>query len=1245
MLRLEKLEIYGFKSFPDRTTLLFGEGITAVVGPNGCGKSNIVDAISWALGEQSAKSLRGSRMEDVIFNGARDRKPMGMAEVLLTLVATQDITSREKEEDESRCEEALQKAKRADMEARAAVEGTTNEPQRSAAGRHKRPKIVLSAGERITIGRRIYRTGDSEYLINGRPCLLRDIQDLFAGTGLGGAHYAILEQGRIEQILSSKPLDRRAIIEEAAGITKFKSRKRAAELKLESAKQNLSRINDIIGEVERQLNGLKRQAAKAERYRRLCDEMRSLMKVIFAADYHRLSQAAEWLQRELQEAQSSERELESLLSERELEHRAASARARAAEDRLIALKERAAALELEADRARNRRQFHQEQISQLRDRVQQLELEQKSLSERLELIESERERRAQELACLEEEVATGQASLLEREAEYQNSLQKLQQMEASIEHLRQKMVTEIARLERLRNMESSLRESLGKLELRGEGLKAELARAEARLEEAERECARIEAEIKSGCDHLEEIQNHMAALSTELSAQRERKAELERALGTIGAELAQRRYRLASLEELALKRAYHSETTREMLSPERAQRINALGALSDFVNVEPQYERLVESLFERELECILVPTIDDALAGMELIKSEGLGRGAFLVVGLHGAEGKEELIAARPPEDGAAPVRFQLARLRAVDLLGLRPEIKAAFERAFPEKSFAAVVPDIEAALQLSIENSALIYVAMSGEQVVGGRVIISAAPTSKNAASVLGLKRQMATLRAEIQQLSASEEELARDLARAEEQLGQIEGEVANLDANLRESEKSIAALRSRLEGLIGDLERARQHVSVVEAEIELNRAEQRELRSRLEVTRGEVSSAESSLSATKRALEEQTETISKMRSAIEENSHQLASARANLAARAERLKAALYEARRLELAAEELRSRAGQNAASISQLRDRMQQLMGSLREGEGASGELAAEGERLSEQIESAAKELTASRQQADQLDAQLQDLRHRLASARERRSELEIERARLESEAEHLARACFSELAMRLEEVVAGAEQQAPNLDQARSRLDHLRGKLADMGPVNMMALEELQQTEARYKFLSEQRSDILESIRMTEEALSEINRRSRERFRHAFAHINDNFQRMFAELFGGGRAQMVLVDEEDLLDAGVDLIVQPPGKRLQNVLLLSGGEKAMAAIALLLAIFQYKPSPFCVLDEVDAPLDEVNVARFAEKISQMSRQTQFLVITHNKGTMEAAQTLYGVTMEEPGVSKLASVKLE
>jgi len=1428
MFRLEKLEISGFKSFADRTSLVFGEGITGVVGPNGCGKSNIAEAISWVLGEQSAKNLRGGKMEDVIFNGTRDRKPTGMAEVLLTLVAIEDIardTEDSGKDDEQEYEQALTSAEHAADAARAlieepALEETANgdqqtqpaesaessEPQKATAdeivdqsasvtssdslaqlevtqtdqaetqetpkrAEHKRARhprkrrvIAISAGERVTVGRRLYRTGDSDYLMNGRACLLRDIQDLFAGTGLGGAHYAIIEQGRIGQILSSKPLDRRALIEEAAGITKFKSRKRATELKLESAKQNLTRLNDIISEIERQVNSLKRQAQKARRYRRLREEMRSLLKIIFTADYYRLNESIERIGREMDEAQRNQATLDVRLAELEAEHRAASAEARAAEDELAELRQRAAAVELEADRARTRRAFDEQQIGELTTRIEEINRDQQKLDERLELLAAESERRGASLTTLEAEVAAEQAELLAREGDYQEELGALRTAESEIEQLRQRMLSEIGVTERLRNLSSSLEDSLRRLDLKQTSLGAELDRASIRRSEASIEFERVGGEVEGDARRIAELGERIAEHSRTLEQMRDVASSLRGELEDIHQRRDSAAHRLTSLEDLDAHHAYYSDAVQHVLSREQAARINALGTLADFVEVEPQYERLIESLFARELQSVLVPTIDDALAGVEFIKQEGLGRGAFLVVGLHGGEDDSEdrssegeaqvdephneierwLVASENerqqllvpeeyvPENRQLPAadltmldaiviqlhpesgpqmnpelderaarmfdadeashasRFQLDVLRAIDLLGIRPEIKSVVERAFPEKCSAAVVPDIEAALHLSIENASMIYVTYDGEQVAGGRLIQTGAQAGQKGTSLLGIKREIKQLREQTTTVTGEEQLASEKLADAEQRLRVIEGETLSLDQALREHEKSAAARNSNLAGLERDLERAEQHVRVVHSELEQSATERTELETRIAGLTSELAAAEASRVEVQQSLDEAGTRFIAMRARVEELSQQLSAVRASVAARAERLQAARADLRRIEAEAEELRSRINRNKLELYESHNRVDALTASLEEGASAAMRFEVERASLAELIDAGSTRLTLSRTRTDELEKTLGEVRQATAAAHDHRGHIEVERARIESEAEHLTRSCFSELAMSIEDVVtsvelagtqesevrtqspedeiaeeqrsSGAEEIAPQpldtsaplpvpadyasgVDAARARHDELRGKLDDMGPVNMMALEELEEADQRFQFLTEQRRDILDSIKTTEEALTEIKRRSRERFRHAFFHINENFQRMFVELFGGGRGEMMLIDEEDVLESGIDLIAQPPGKRLQNVLLLSGGEKAMAAIALVLAIFQYRPSPFCILDEVDAPLDEVNVGRFSEKIIEMSRDTQFLMITHNKRSMEAARALYGITMEEPGVSKLVSVKFE
>jgi chromosome segregation protein len=1400
MFRLEKLEITGFKSFADRTTLVFGEGITGVVGPNGCGKSNIAEAISWVLGEQSAKNLRGGKMEDVIFNGTRDRRPTGLAEVLLTMVAIDDIASRDLDEaenaDEQEFDQALTNAQRAAESARSLVdelappdeqtpapsEGQVSEGQaqplahtddvvvagpnpptqtvstpgelsaeirtdsslpqlevrptapdtgaerdegqpkkRRSPRPPKRRRIAISAGERVIVGRRLYRTGDSDYLMNGRPCLLRDVQDLFAGTGLGGAHYAIIEQGRIGQILSSKPLDRRGLIEEAAGITKFKSRKRGAELKLESAKQNLTRLNDIISEIERQVNSLKRQAQKARRHRRLRDEMRSLMKVVFTADHYRLREAIERVGRDLQEAGRSQDELDSQLTERETEHRGVSSHARSAEDRLAGLREQASTIELEADRARNRRRFEEQQITELGARIEELNRDQQAFDSRLSMLNEEAKLRGEGLRTLEAELAGAQAELLVRDGEYQAELSQVRAAETAIDALRQRMVAEIGATERLRNLRATLQDSLKRLDLKQSNLQAEFERANARRDEAANEHSRVESEAADGRIRLNQLTGRIAERAAEVITLRDERTALRVEIDRTQAERNAAQHRLASLEDLDAHRAYYSDAVQQVLSPEQAARINALGTLADFVEVDSTYEALVESLFGRELQSVLVPTIDDALAGVEYIKTEELGRGAFLVVGLHGgqedgsdSEGREDDGREHGDDEsgddwGAGSVfevdesgrvfdsrseqpapQFHLEVLRAIDLLGLRPEIKTVVEHAFPEKCGAAVVPDLEAALQLSIENQSRIYVTSDGEMVINGRLIVTGAQAGQRGTSLLGLKREIKELRAQTELLGTEQNRFSGEMDRVERSLEGMEGEAATLDAELREYEKSAAARSSQIEGLARDLERANQHVRVVEMELEQTIGERREHETLSEQLVSDVAAAEGSRQSVQASLDEAQSSLSRMRVGAEQLSEQLSVARASAAALGERLHAARVEGRRIEGETEELKTRINRNRLELYESHGRIEELTTSRAEAENALALFEAQRASLDEGIDAASRELQSARARADELESLLSEMRQAASAARDRRGQFEVERARIESETEHLARMCISELAMSLEDVVTSVEisdqwpaaggeasdvdepqvsssgeerdQEPIELDDAhrsagdrpspgadieasKSRLDELRRKLDEIGPVNMMALEELEESEQRFKFLNEQRRDILDSIRMTEEALAEIRRRSRERFRHAFSHINENFQQMFVELFGGGRGEMILIDEDDVLESGIDLIAQPPGKRLQNVLLLSGGEKAMAAIALVLAIFQYRPSPFCILDEVDAPLDEVNVGRFSDKVIEMSRDTQFLVITHNKRTMEAARALYGVTMEQPGVSKLVSVKFE
>jgi len=1283
--------------------------------------SNIGDAISWVLGEQSARSLRGTKMEDVIFNGTRDRAPLGMAEVSLTFVATEEIIPRAVEADEIEVPDLAQSPELAQDT------GANKDTQQPTPARQRKKKATIKSiaqGERITVARRLHRSGDSEYILNGKHARLRDIQEIFSGTGLAGIHYAIIGQGHIEQILSSKPLERRALIEEAAGITIFKLKKRTAELRLESAKQNLSRLNDIIVEVERQVNSLKRQAAKARRYRRLREEMRQLLRIIFTADYQRINQSLERLAAELQAAEQRESDLAARLAACEEEHSDAVQAARQAEDRLAAVREQAASAELEADRARNRQNYQSEQVASLAARLAETAREEQAMQERLDLINREIDKRRQDLGSLDTELAADEATLNDREASYRAELKSMQERETELENIRHQFVSEISRTERLRHLLHQYEDGLRRLDLQANNLANEAERARERHRQVSEDRARLIEEIETDRARTSKLQTKLTDIQSALEQARRERDEQQTEVERLRRERDSIGHRLASLEEIDRRYAYYTEAVQLIFNNEQRD-FQVLGTLADAVEVAPEHEAMVEGLLGDRLQTILVLTADDALRALEFLDSQQAGRARFLAVGLHGAEPAEAVSYFSTDESESLPVQAAESNnnqyegngnepslftseinneeaKRFLGFLKLRPEVAMAFELALPEIADAGVVTDLDRALRLSLTYRQRLFATLSGELVRGG-IYLAAGGSNNRSASLLGLKREIKELQARIESFSVSLNEATGKLDQTRQKIVELEEQSRLLDALLRDEEKASVGKNVQLEQLERDLERGAQHVRVVNSEIEIvsqERAELSEKRERLAADLVEVEKGRSSIEAQLLALQN---SLAEVKVKAEDQSQQLSKLRAEVAAKLERRRGGALELKRLEDERTELDGRLARNRFEAIEIQNRIAELQASISELAIQAERFAVDRQAIDSEIERAAAELERARADSDSLDIRLKQLHHATVEARDRRASLEVERARLLAEAEYLRESCLSELAQTIEEVVAGAseidlaqslgaasaqasaaifnedlndelvadglasattavsatqihdqasdpelttgETSPTNIDPLRARLEQLRRKIEEMGPVNLMALEEQEEARQRFEFLTAQRKDILDSIASTEEALNEIKRRSRERFREAFSAINANFSRIFQELFGGGRGEMILLDENDILESGIDIIAQPPGKRLQNVLLLSGGEKAMTAIAMVLAIFKYRPSPFCLLDEVDAALDEVNVGRFCDKITQMSQNTQFIVITHTKRTMEAAQALYGVTMQEPGVSTLVSVRFE
>ncbi len=1201
MLKLKRVELQGFKSFADKTEMRFnGAGIAAVVGPNGCGKSNLSDAINWVLGEQSAKSLRGARMEDVIFAGTRDRKPMGMASVTLTLF----------------------------------------DPS---AGGVVLPSVdaVVSTGEKrreLTITRRLFRSGDSEYLIDGKSARLRDIQDIFMGTGLGPESYAIIEQGRIGQILSSRPADRRAVIEEAAGITKFKTKRRLAEAKLEGAKQNLTRVFDILEEVGRQVNSLKRQAVKAKRYEELREELVGNLRLSLAGKFKRLESDASKAAIELSQATGHYEELHKDLQEKETQHGELQQACYALEEQLTAQRQELADRNLEAERARGRLTSQSQQIAGMEQRLNQGETEAEAVEQRLTGLSAEVESHRQKLEELERQVNDARERLRLRNEERDQLQGQLRLREQGMEAARQQVLRLLGESSGLRNQLAQVEEYLASNERdraranrEAEGAQADLARIAQAKEDLSRRLANRQTEIESITDQRKRVEEELAARKGEI-------AETRRQLEQVRAELSRLKARRDSLQEILSHRAYTTESVKALFTAierGKAQDLKPAGVLADFVDVQPAFEKATEEFLHDELEYVVVKNWQQAEQGIDFMRSDFDGRATFLV---HPEE-NDRYASAPPVEPAIGPETGIVGRLS--EMLNLTNGLTKAPAELLPRLARCYLVQDRAAAQRLALQYPDVFFllpdgVCYHGHAVSGGR---------KTGSGPLALKRELRELTGLVTQRQRQFEGATGQIEELERQIAALHEEQEMLRQKQQKEEREALALDHEMRKLGEETTRANQRLSASRMELErlgrdLERAatQREERQALLETKETARREQESKLEEGRNQLEYLRESVQK---ASEDHSH----VRIELTSFDERRRAEANAQQRLEAQIQELTRRRQEVAGEMERLSLHRARLLNDNMELDALVARSAEEIAVLDGKVRVQSAKDHEMRAQLTGLDESLKALRSGAQVAQERRTQIEIELVRLHSDLKHLEETSQHELGMPLAEL---AKADDPELDEValaeiEAKYQEVRKRIESLGPVNPQALEEHREAETRYTFLNEQRQDLLDSIRDTEKAIQDIDVESRKRFAEAFHAVNANFKEMFTTLFGGGAAEMRLTDEANIGDSGIEIIASPPGKRLQNVLLLSGGEKSLTAMALLMAIFKYQPSPFCVLDEVDAPLDESNTVRLARLIKEMSLETQFVVITHHKRTMEAAQALYGVTMQEPGVSQLVSVR--
>ncbi len=1240
-MRIKSLQLHGFKSFVDRTVFSFDDGMTCVVGPNGCGKSNVVDAIKWVMGEQSARKLRGKGMDDVIFAGSENRPPIGMAEVCLTF-------------DNS------------DGQAPAAY----------------------AAYSEIEISRRLYRSGESEYLMNKAPARLKDVHDFFRDTGIGLRGYTIVEQGKVAEIVSSKPEDRRGLIEEAAGIGKYKARRKEAESKMRSTEQNLTRVNDVLGEIKRQISTLERQAKKAARYKRL-QETQRVLELSLAAD-----------------------ERTSLLNE--VEHESGSLGT--LKDQMIALEANLAERELAAEEHRIAQAVAEKAVTKGAEKLYGLRSEIKNLEGRIELARRERdnleessESRKGELATLAEQLANaeqehrgakGELEQLERgldqekaaietaEREVQTAQESLRTFEADRDTKNTAHVELLTSVARIEDRIANLSDRQSAIDQRMRGVDADVEAQQSQAAEAGIEQGSLEEGLRNLLLDRDRLQDQLReAMRVHGETQEAVRSATEASqAASKSAQTSHARYE--SLREVVEGRQDIGEGAQHLLSggEEVADQLGLRGLVRELIEADPEVERAVEAVLADRAEAIVIQETGGALAALNKLRQEGAGRGVFVVqhsqpevLGGVVTLGDPLLKQVRPRAGSEGVARALLGDVYLVDSL----------ERAFEH---------------FGTERLPATFVTPNGDLATPDGIVIGGGESS--ASGMLTRAREVRELEVEVARLQITSDEVQAARERSETALARAGEELENLRNRHHTAALAVANHEK-------DLERSTEKVKRIGEAQETRVAERSDLL-------GEQASVVDDLATLARNLEDRRGERGESQRSVDAIGLQISSSGRELSRRESRVAElrVAYRARdehrlrlretatRAEQSERETRTWIERRNEEIETARVRRETL---LEEIGVAEGELAVqlqaeeiarvESDTLREafeetsgkvtEIESTARtlrgDLGAAREKTSQAELKLSEARMRLdhqASTVRERWDVAIEKWKLPTLEELSAGV---ELDTSPTALAAEGEAEAPadvtadaqaeesadsdtNEDEALSpasalreakrnvelamlptperkrESEKVRKSLQSLGDVNLGAIEEHEELAERFRFLSEQKDDLEGTINSLREAISRINRTSRKRFKETFELVSQRFSENFPRLFGGGKASLELTDAEDILEAGVDIMAMPPGKRLQNVNLLSGGEKTMTALALLVAVFQVRPSPFFLLDEVDAALDDANVGRFNQLIVEMSKRSQFLVITHNKRTIEVGDVLYGVTMEQRGVSKLVSVVL-
>ncbi|MBT6346357.1 MAG: chromosome segregation protein SMC [Nitrospina sp.] len=1180
---LKNLELEGFKSFVDPTNLEFRNGFTAIVGPNGCGKSNVSDAIRWVIGEQRSKTLRSARITDLIFNGSSSRKPVSRAEISLTL---------------------------SNVPAGIRIAGVPN------------------ASEDVKVTRCYHRSGESEFYINRIPCRLKDITDFLLDAGISPKVLTIIEQGHIQDIITSKPEERRILIEEAAGILKFKQRKNEAIRKLDSSRQNLERIADIVQELSRQVESLKRQAAKAERYKNFKSEIKELSLKLFSVKVCRYQQQLETIEAQFQEQTQKKTEWSARHATFENQITQFNVQIEESLSQLNEARETVHQLKSQLGSSEQNITFKKEQQLAAETDIESSTGEISRMKASVENLASKGENEKQQLTTTSTEINEQEILLDQHKADDEQKRKALQAIQEQVSNSEKNVRNLFQQAAHSKNQLTAIETRVQGLEARQEKLNSEKAEIGSQCQENQAVLEQAKIEHQKNTEELARLKEQQTSLRQETTQfSQQLQAEID-SHSSKKEDYFNKASMLSSLEKLRNQFEGFHEGIKSLMDNPNGERIPGIrDVLVDVLQTQAEYEVAIETVLGEKLQSVIVNTYSDSMAAIGYLKDNHSGRGLFVPL--------------NPKSSPSAPLNLNGSQGivgEALNFIQCKEEYRPIIELLLKT---VVIAKDMDAALHLHQDANFLGTVVTLNGEMIDSNGFITGGSQENESSSLLARNREIDTLHLSVQQLKQDLDASQENIDQKKQRLTELEAQLIQLDQRTLTAELATQNKLRDLEQWSKEAERLESRGSKIAGEVLTVATERDELIAKKTGLDEQLASAEQNNIQEEELLARYRQELEQSRFDLEKTSSEISRLKVLIASLIGRRENTLTEIKRVELQQQNLKQQIDRRETDRISNQNKITQFSSEISALEESVLKLSREKDQWSE---TAVQKEESFRQQEEDLKNMEQDTRElarKMQEITETLSQIEIKRSENRLQIVHLEERAYEDFNATQEELKS-AYDETINENETEERVKELKEKVGKLGEVNLAALSDFEKTNERYTFLKKQQDDLAESIELLHSTIEKISLTTQQRFLDTYELVNQNFKEIFARLFQGGKAHLTLVDESNPLDSGIDIAANPMGKSLQSLSLMSGGEKSMTAIALMFAVFKVRPSPFCLLDEVDAPLDEANVVRFQEMLKEMAVKTQFIIITHNQKTMSFANALYGITMEEQGISKAVSV---